>query len=100
MRPVKPAALWSISALSAIAFVVVSRQVAKGKTKESDRDARDELQKRRGTSGEAVAHATHPLGKEWLHMPAAAALSLYIARKGNGRGHARGERAATTAHCP
>lgn len=36
--------------------------------------------------GDLVAHATNPLSKEWLHLPGAVALSLYVARKG--RSHA------------
>ena len=87
MRSLNPAPLWLLSALSAVAFVAVSRQVARGSANEADRDARDELQKRRAPAGDAVAHATNPLGKEWLHVPAAAALSLYIARKRKGTAH-------------
>jgi membrane-associated phospholipid phosphatase len=88
MRRCSPPVLWSISALSAAAFIVVSRQVSRRRTAGRDRLVREELRERRRPVGEAAAHATNPLGKEWFHLPAAMALSLYVARKGSSDGKA------------
>jgi membrane-associated phospholipid phosphatase len=90
MRRYSPPVLWSISALSAAAFIVVSRQVSRRRTAGRDRQVREGLRERRRSVGEVAAHATNPLGKEWFHLPAALALSLYVARKGRNHGHARG----------
>jgi len=90
MRRCSPPVLWSISALSAAAFIVVSRQVSRRRTAGRDRQVRQELRERRRSVGEAAAHATNPLGKEWFHLPAAVALSLYVARKGRNHGKAGG----------
>jgi len=90
MRRCSPTVLWSIAALSGAAFVVVSQEVSHRRTARRDRQVRDGLQKPRQKGGDAVAHATNPLGKEWFHMPAAAALSLYVARKSRKHGNTLG----------
>jgi membrane-associated phospholipid phosphatase len=90
MRPLSQRVLWSISALAGAAFIVVSRQVSRRQTAGGDRQVREGLQERRRSVGDDVAHATNPLGKEWFHLPAAAALGLYIARRSRTRGSARG----------
>jgi undecaprenyl-diphosphatase len=79
MRKHTPAVLWSISALSAAAFVAIARQVSRRQTGGPDRQIHEELQEQRVSAGDLVAHGTNPLGKEWFHIPAAIALSVYIA---------------------
>jgi membrane-associated phospholipid phosphatase len=90
MRAKNPTVLCFISALSGAAFVALSQQVSRRRTSRQDREVREELRRRRRPLGDVVAHATNPLGKEWLHIPSAVALSLYVARKGRGYGKARG----------
>jgi undecaprenyl-diphosphatase len=90
MRRYSPTVLCSISALSGAAFIFVSRQVSRRQTARRDRQVRQRLRQRRRTAGDTVAHATNPLGKEWFHIPAALALSLYVARQRRKHRHARG----------
>jgi membrane-associated phospholipid phosphatase len=90
MRRCSPTVLWSIAALSGAAFVLVSRQVSRRRTDRRDRQVRQGLRKRRRNVADAIAHATNPLGKEWFHVPAAVALSFYVARKGSTHRRARG----------
>jgi membrane-associated phospholipid phosphatase len=90
MRAYNPTVLFTISAVSGAAFLAISQQVSHRRTSGQDRQIRQELLKRRRTVGDVVAHATNPLGKEWLHIPSAVALSLYLARKGKEHRKVRG----------
>ena len=85
MRSQNPLLLWSLSAGATAAYVVVANRVAAQRTSRLDESARNTLQQSRRPSGELAASATNPLGKEWLHIPAAVALSAYLGRRGIGR---------------
>ncbi len=62
--------------------------VARRGTVAQDLEIREKIQDARVPAGDAVAEATGPLGKEWLHGPLAGALVLYLRSRGAGMGSA------------
>ena len=76
-RP-QPAFLIALSLASLAGFFVVSRAVQRGRVRQPDRAFRDRVQTARVPAAAAVAEATGPVGKEWLHVPVAAGISLYL----------------------
>jgi membrane-associated phospholipid phosphatase len=73
----------SISLVSLAGFAGVARAVARRDTVDADWSVRNGVQAGRGPVGEQAASAAGPLGKEWMHLPAAAALGLYLWRTGS-----------------
>ena len=86
MRAVHPFSLFSVAAIGVAAYGRVSRATHQRRTVRRDQKFRRALQKARWLPGDVVAHATNPLGKAWLHIPAAVMLSRYVAQRGRGRG--------------
>jgi undecaprenyl-diphosphatase len=83
-RTPTPSALLAISALALLGFGYTARLVAGRRTVSVDDRARDDVQAVREPAGELAAQAAGPLGKEYLHFPAAFALALYLRRRGVG----------------
>jgi undecaprenyl-diphosphatase len=85
MRAQSTTALLGLSIAAAIGYALVARSVSRQRTAADDRKVRDEIQDKREPEGEAVAEVVHPLGKQWIHIPIAAALSAGLAHRGAGR---------------
>lgn len=85
MRSHHPLLLWTLSAAATAGYVAVATKVGANRTADVDEAARDTVQEGRHPAGDIAASATNPLGKEWLHIPAALALSAYLGRRGIGR---------------
>lgn len=62
----------------------MARLVARRQTERADNKARDELQAARAPAGDAAAEASGPLGKEYLHFPAAVGLAFALRHHGLG----------------
>jgi membrane-associated phospholipid phosphatase len=84
MSRCRPIALGCVCVAASSGFLALSRAVARRRTVAQDRALRDTLQEGRGAAGEAASEALGPLGKEWLHVPAAAALGAYLWTRGAG----------------
>ena len=85
MRAVSPGSSVLLTVVSLLGFVAVARAVADRRTRNGDARLRNVLQASRAPAGEALAEATNPLGKEWLHVPVAALLSGSLWVRGGGR---------------
>jgi undecaprenyl-diphosphatase len=70
--------LLAISAAGAIGYVQLSRAISKRRTVPNDRQLRSQVQQWRTPAGDAIATGLGPLGKEWVTLPATAALSRYL----------------------
>ena len=84
MRRTAPAALLALGATALLGFAYTASLVARRRTERADNQARDELQAARAPAGDAAAQASGPLGKEYLHLPAAVALALALRHRGVG----------------
>lgn len=71
--------LFAIALAGAIGYVTLSRAISKRRTVPEDRDVRSEVQQWRSPVGDAIATGLGPLGKEWVTIPATAALARYLA---------------------
>jgi undecaprenyl-diphosphatase len=85
MERTAPSQLLLISAGALVAFGYTSWLVARRRTAEVDGQAREELQAARAAASDAAAKASGPLGKEYLHVPAAVGLTWFLRRRGLGR---------------
>jgi undecaprenyl-diphosphatase len=70
--------LLAIASAGAIGFVTLSRAIAKRRTVPDDRKVRTQVQQWRSPVGDAIATGLGPLGKEWVTIPATAALARYL----------------------
>ncbi len=84
MRRTSPSALLGVSAAALLAFAYTASLVARRRTEGADEHARDELQAARLPAGDVAAHASGPLGKEYVHFPAALALAIGLRYRGLG----------------
>ena len=84
MRALSPITLLLTAASALTAFVALARAVEDRQLKNSDRALRDDVQSLRTPSGDSVASAVGPLGKEWLHGPLALGISYWLWRHGTG----------------
>jgi len=84
MRRTAPSALLVISAAAVLGFGYTASLVARRRTERADNQARNDLQAARAPAGDAVAEASGPLGKEYLHFPVAIALALALRHQGVG----------------
>ena len=84
MRPRSTTALLTLSFASLVGYCLVARAVSRRNTAADDQKMRDEIQRSRDGDGDVVARAIDPLGKQWLHIPAAAVLSGFLLRQGRG----------------
>lgn len=84
MPPIPRPLLLAAAAGAVAGFALLTRAVAHRRTTESDQTFRDEVQSTRTTLGDGSATATGPIGKEWLHGPAALGLSGYLWYRGAG----------------
>ena len=80
MRQRSSAALLTLGIASLVGYVLVARSVSRRRTAADDQKLRDDVQQARDRQGEAMAKAVGPIGKQWLHIPATAALSWYLLR--------------------
>jgi len=62
--------LFGTAAAATLAYVALSRAVARGKTEHVDRDAKRAVHQARGSGLVAAARTATPLGKWWGHLPA------------------------------
>lgn len=62
--------LFGTAAAAALAYVALSRAVARGKTERVDRGAKRAVHQARGSGLVAAARTATPLGKWWGHLPA------------------------------
>ena len=85
MRPRSAIALLTLSAAGLIGYAVVARAVSRRRTAAAERKVRDDIQQTRDSEGEAWAEIVGPIGKQWVHIPIAAALSGYLVQRGSGR---------------
>ena len=86
MRPKPPTALLTLSIAALVGYAIVARSVSRRTVAADDRKVRNELQKTRDEDGDAVATLVGPIGKQWLHIPASALLTVYLVRRGTGTG--------------
>ena len=84
MRPRSSAALLTLSIAGLIGYAIVARAVSQRRTSADDNMLREEIQNAREPEGEMVAEVVAPIGKQWLHIPAAAILSGELYRRGVG----------------
>jgi undecaprenyl-diphosphatase len=84
MRRTAPTALLFTSAAALAGFGYMANLVARRRTEGADNQARDQLQAARVPAGDAAAQASGPLGKEYLHFPAAVGLALALQHHGVG----------------
>lgn len=77
-------ALLMIAVAAGIGYSMTARAVSKRRTSQQDKALRSQVQENRSPSGDAVAESVGPIGKEWLHIPAAVAVSGYLMKKGAG----------------
>jgi undecaprenyl-diphosphatase len=84
MRPRSSAALLTLSIAGLIGYAMVARAVSHRRTASDDKKVRDGIQEARDPEGEVVAEVVGPIGKQWLHIPAAAILSGVLYRRGVG----------------
>ena len=77
--------LLAVSAAAAGGFALLARAVARRETSDQDDRVRRQVPKpRRGATRKAVAGATGPIGKEWVHAPVALATAAWMWRRGTG----------------
>lgn len=81
VRQKSSAALLTLGIASLIGYALVARSVSRRRTAAEDHKLRDNLQAARDREGEAMAKAVGPIGKQWLHIPATAAVSWYLWRR-------------------
>ena len=74
--PVIPLVLTSAAAL--VGFIAVAGRVSTRRSFAQDDAFRNEVQEARVPTGDEIAEAAGPLGKEWLHLPLAACLSAAL----------------------
>jgi hypothetical protein len=84
MRAISPARLLVASASALVGFGYIARLVARRQTEAADHDAREGLQASRAPASDAAAKASGPLGKEYLHFPAAVVVGLGLRQHGLG----------------
>lgn len=70
--------LLALASAGAIGYVTLSRAISKRRTVAKDRALRTEVQQWRSPVGDAIATGLGPLGKEWVTIPATAALGRYL----------------------
>jgi undecaprenyl-diphosphatase len=70
--------LLAIASAGACGFVALSRAISKRRTVGDDRRVRTHVQELRTPIGDAIATGLGPLGKEWVTIPATAALGRYL----------------------
>jgi undecaprenyl-diphosphatase len=70
--------LLAIASAGAIGYVQLSRAISKRRTVAKDRKIRTQVQRWRAPIGDAIATGLGPLGKEWVTIPATAALGRYL----------------------
>ena len=78
MRPTAPRYLLGLTVMALAGFGYTARLVANRRTEPYDEQARAELQSVRAPAADAAAKASGPLGKEFLHFPAAVGLALAL----------------------
>jgi membrane-associated phospholipid phosphatase len=84
MRATAPSRLLAVSAAALLGFRYMAGLVARRQTEDADNDARDQLQASRAPVVDAAATASGPLGKEYLHFPAAVVVGLGLRQHGLG----------------
>jgi membrane-associated phospholipid phosphatase len=84
MRPQSPTKLLAVSVAGLIGYVLVARAVSRRRTAGEDRKVRERIQQAREPEADAMAEVVSRIGKEWLHIPAAAVLGGVLLKKGAG----------------
>lgn len=84
MHRIAPIVLAFTATCCLAAFTILSRKVRRRRTAAVDEAIRDPVQAVRAPTGDSVAEAVGPIGKEWLHLPVAVALGGYLWRDGRG----------------
>jgi undecaprenyl-diphosphatase len=70
--------LLAIASAGVVGYVALSRAISKRRTVPEDRRIRTEVQQLRAPAADAIAAGLGTLGKEWVTIPATAALGRYL----------------------